>query len=323
MFCLYTAISTAQEGKPEQANGEVKAKIFSNFHTAIDGENDETAFEITRAYLGYKCDLTNGFSAEVKLDIGNPDDGGLNSKIKRYAYFKNAYLKYKKNTITLYFGLFDQLHFKLQEKYWGHRYIYKSFQDEHKFGPKADIGSSFIYSPKEWFNIDITLVNGEGYKELQTDNTYKYGMGITIKPVKGIVARFYYDIASKSITESTLSTLIGYQYKEKLVIGGEYALKSNTSFMDNHNQNGYSAYASYNLNKKIQFFGRYDNLNSNKVESGQSSWNLSKDGNEIISGMQYTITEKIRIALNYQAWFPRAAKSSLESFMYLNLEVVI
>ena len=44
--------------------------------------------------------------------------------------------------------------FKYQEKVWGYRYVYKTFQDENKFGSSADIGA----------NGEFKLSNNLSYK---------------------------------------------------------------------------------------------------------------------------------------------------------------
>jgi hypothetical protein len=71
-------------------NGKVTGRIFANFYTGI-GKGDKTsAFEVRRAYLGYKTQISRDFTAEAKLDIGSPNDLSEYSRIRRYAYFKIA-----------------------------------------------------------------------------------------------------------------------------------------------------------------------------------------------------------------------------------------
>ena len=161
--------------------GEI-LKVFSNFHIGLTEDDRSTAFAVDRVYLGYKHDIDDQFTAEVKLDIGSPDDLSQYSLIKRYAYFKNAAFTFHRNKIKAWFGLFDMQQFKVQEDFWGYRYIYKSFQDDYKFGPSADIGAGAAYSFNDYIEADLVVSNGEGYKNLQTDNSYKTGVGVTLHP---------------------------------------------------------------------------------------------------------------------------------------------
>ena len=100
ILCSYLVNSQAFPGDPI-------LKVFANYHREISKEKKNTAFEIKRVYLGYRQKINENFSAEVKLDIGSPEDQSRFSLIRRYAYFKTAALYYKKNNLIIYLGLFD------------------------------------------------------------------------------------------------------------------------------------------------------------------------------------------------------------------------
>ncbi|MCD4697765.1 MAG: hypothetical protein K8S16_16190 [Bacteroidales bacterium] len=301
--------------------GKVYGKIFSNFHSQINEGNNATTFEINRVYFGYKRQLSKYFDANIKLDIGSPEDLSEFSLIRRYAYFKNAYVRYKNKKLTSFFGIIDILHFKMQEDYWAHRYIDKDFNDRYKFGFKADLGWQVIYDWADWISTDFTLMNGEGYTKLQADNTLKAGAGISIYPVKDFVTRIYYDVSEKTTVQSTLATFIGYKIKDRVIAGLEYNYRFNENYVDNQNRFGYSAFLSYYPVKKWQVFGRYDKVSSNKIESQESPWNLAKDGSAIIGGVEYSPIKNIKLALNYQDWFPYAENEPNKQYIYLNIEV--
>ena len=304
-------------------HGKPIIKIFSNFHTSLNDGRENSAFEITRAYFGYSYQLSQEFSAIIKLDIGSPDDESQYSLLKRYAYFKNAALKYSKGKLCLHFGLIDLLQFKVQEKFWEHRYVYKSFQDEHKFGSSADIGANIIYKFNEKISADFTIMNGEGYIKLQADDTYKSALGITFKPVNNLITRFYYDFTKKNITQSTLSTFVGYRFLKRFSLAFEFNYESNYLFQKNKNMSGISTYTTYEINNKFQLFGRYDRLSSNIIKDEENPWNLLKDGSAIIAGIQFTPIKQVKISLNYQDWVPYAENMSNESYIFVNFEYKI
>lgn len=304
-------------------HGKPIIAIFSNFHTSFNDGNENSAFEIKRAFFGYSYQLSKEFSVIIKLDIGSHDDESSQSLLKRYAYFKNAALKYSKGKLCLNFGLIDLLQFKVQEKFWGHRYIYKSFQDEHKFGSSADIGANIIYKFNKKISIDFTIMNGEGYVKLQADDTYKGAFGITYKPITNLTTRVYCDLTQKDVSQSTFSTFVGYKFLKKFSIGFEFNYKSNYQFQKDKNMTGISTYASYDINKKFQLFGRYDCLSSNIITNKENPWNLLNDGSAIIAGIQFAPIKQIKIALNYQDWVPYAKSMSNESYIFVNFEYKI
>ena len=162
-----------------EPSGDIYGLIFTNVHSDFNSGN--SAFEIQRAYLGYKHKIDNYFSANIKLDISS--NGGDE---KRYAYFKNAMITYTNRNISLNFGLIDVYMFKTHEKFFGKRYIYKSFLDFNKLGSSSDLGASFIYKFNDKLNLDFSVLNGEGYSHIQLDNTYKAALGVSFNPIENL-----------------------------------------------------------------------------------------------------------------------------------------
>lgn len=310
----------AQETKSEDfvPSGSPFVKIFSNAHsTFIDGDNT-SAFEVQRAYFGYSYDFSSNFSTKLTLDVGDPDDGG---KLQMTAYLKNAELQYNHNNLQVNFGLIGLYGFKAQEKQWGYRYIYKSFQDQHKFGSSADLGVSMVYDIADYLSVDALLVNGEGYKNLQSDNTYKGGMGLTVTPIKQAEFRVYYDYMSKDIAQQTLA-LFGAYNADKFRIGAEFNMQKNHGLEEDHDLNGVSIYSTIVASKKMNFFGRFDNLSSVNAENvNGDSWNIAKDGQAYIIGLEYKPVKGVKISPNYRGWSPAEGGASFESSIYLNLEI--
>jgi len=319
IFLFFSDLIYSQETENFSLSGYFYGKVFSNFHYQLNG-NNESAFEVQRAYLGYTYHLSENYTINIKLDIGSPEQESPYDILKRYAYFKNAALTYKNNKLTLNFGLIDLHQFKVQEKFWGHRYIYKSFQDKHKLGSSADLGASAIYDFNDFITVDLTVMNGEGYNQLQIDNSYKSGLGITILPLKDVTIRLYADYIEHENIQTTWTSFIGYKIKDLAKIGAEYNYQTNSGFSKNRNQNGFSGYASVNISEKLELFGRYDKLWSNTLSGEPYNWNITRDGSAVIGGIQYSPIKNIKIALNYQDWYPYAKNLDNESYIYLNLE---
>lgn len=306
-------------------SGKPFAKIYSNVNlTTQDGETNY-AFDITRAYLGYGYKFSQNFSGKINIDVGSPDvfigdslEGSTSLDLT--AYLKIAALSYTNNNVTVNFGLIGMKQFKVQEKNWGHRYLYKSFQDAYKFGPSADLGLTVDYKIIDMLSTDISITNGEGYKKLQGDDVFKYGIGVTLKPIDGLTVRGYYDMMGDDIVQSTLATFVGYQ-ADKLSVGAEYNMQSNNKMNDGRDFSGISIYSSYQATKKLEVYVRYDNLSSVTVSGETDAWNIEKDGQAILVGVEVSPVKGVKITPNYQGWF--SAKDDTEALtgLYINAEL--
>lgn len=294
------------------------AKVYSNFHAGISNSDQRSAFEITRAYFGYKHNFDPNFSATLKLDIGSPNDESQYSLLRRYAYFKNAALHYRYEKLTVNFGLIDLFQFKLQEKFWDRRYIYKSFQDEYRYGSSADIGISLFYQLNKYILLQAGLMNGEGYKQLQLDNIYKTALS-TEFTVGKLTSKLYFDYTEEKTAQTTYGYFIGYK-RNIGSLGYEYNHKRNHNFNEGKNQHGQSFYASFHINDKIQLFGRYDIVRSNILAEDVLPWNLSNDGSAVLTGVQYSPVKNVKMALNYQDWYPYAMDEPNLAYIYFNVE---
>jgi hypothetical protein len=313
---------TAQDAETAYPEGSPILRIFANVHSGLTDADPSRAFEVRRAYIGYKFKFDAHFSTELKLDIGSPEEISEFARLRRYAYFKTAALYWEKNRWTVRAGIIDTEHYRRQEKYWKHRYIYKSMQDEHRFGPKADLGTTVLCRPFRRLELDASIMNGEGYTNLQTDNAFKGSLGISYFPVSSILLRVYCDIIKQDIQQSTFSSFAAYRHK-KVTAGAEYNRKVNRDSRQDHNQTGLSAYLSYDINEKFEVFGRYDRLSSNLPAEYGKPWNLHEDGSAIIAGIQYRPISHVKLALNYQDWVPYAANMANKSYLFINLEIVL
>ncbi|MBN1651663.1 MAG: hypothetical protein JW857_10055 [Bacteroidales bacterium] len=316
----YTSLSAQDNDEEKRFTTKPIALVFTDIYSGINKGENPTAIEIQRAYFGYDIQLQKGFSSKIVVDIGSPDNTSAYSLLKRYAYFKSAYLQYEQGKVNVKFGIIPMQLFKVQEKNWGRRYIEKSAADKYKFGTSSDLGVSLNYKVSKFAEIDLSISNGEGNAELQHDNTYKTALGLSLKPYKGLVLRAYADLLSKSVDQITWVSFIGYQLKDKFSIGVEFDRQYNVKNEANENLSIFSSTASYTINSKVQIFGRYDIFRSNILDDEDIPWNISKDGSAIIGGIQYSPIPEIRMALNYQDWVPYAGNLENSSYIYLNIE---
>ncbi len=302
----------AQDAKTEEPKGKAIIQVFGNFHSGFGAENDDRGFEMDRSYFGYEYNFGNGLSAKAVMDIGKSSDV---SDYQRIAYIKNAMVSWKKGKLTLNGGLISTTQFNFQEKFWGNRYIMKSFQDEYKFGSSADLGISTSYKFADWVSADAIIVNGEGYKKVQTNDGLNYGLGVTLTPVKGFQIRLYGGLnesgeeGKNDITN--LAAFAGYKHK-RFAIGAEYNQMWNASCVDGADQYGYSVYASVNLSKVTDLYARYDDIYS------KNDWNIAKDESAAILGAQFNLGKFVKIAPNVRMTMPKANSAKNGYSAYVN-----
>ncbi len=317
---LISGMSLAQdEFKP---SGSPFAKIYFNYHADLSG--DGTGFEIQRAYFGYKYNMSEAFSGHITLDVGSPevninDSVTVGTSLEMTAYLKTAAVAYSQGNLKVEAGLIGLQQFKLQENYWGRRYIYKSFQDWTKMGPSADLGAMVSYRFFDMLSADLTVRNGEGYKKLQSDKALNTGLGITLIPVKGLVIRGFYDYIDKSGPQFTIASFIGYK-NDFLSVGAEHNIQLNYGNVDDRNLKGFSFYAGVYVTEKMQLFGRFDNLGSNQLEGETENWNMSKDGNLIIAGIEYSPIKNVQMAVDYQGFLYADKEKDSKNLIYLNFQ---
>lgn len=302
----------AQDAKSEEPKGKAIVQMFGNFHSGFGAENDDRGFELERSYLGYEYKLNKELSVKGVMDIGKSNDV---SDYQRIAYIKNAMVSWKKENLTLNGGLISTTQFNFQEKFWGYRYIMKSFQDQYKFGSSADLGLSAAYKFADWISADAIIVNGEGYKKIQKNDGLNYGLGVTLTPLKGLNVRLYGGLneGSESGKEDikNLAAFIGYKC-ETFTVGAEYNYMQNASNKNDADQSGYSLFASTKLSKSAEVYARFDDLCS------KNDWNKSKDEQAAILGAQFKLGKYVKVAPNVRMSMPKADGADNKYSAYVN-----
>ena len=302
----------AQDAKVEEPKGKAIVQVFGNFHSGFGANNDDRGFELERSYLGYEYKLGDGLSVKGVMDIGKSSDV---SDYQRIAYIKNAMVSWKKGDFTLNGGLISTTQFNFQEKFWGYRYIMKSFQDQYKFGNSADLGISAAYKFADWVSIDAIIVNGEGYKKIQKSCGMNYGLGATLTPVKGFQIRLYGGLNDSGEDGKAgtvnMAGFMGYKCK-RFTLGAEYNHMLNASHKAGNDQFGYSVFGSVNVAKNADIYARFDDLYS------KNDWNISKDEQAALIGAQFKLGKYVKVAPNFRMSMPKADGAKNEYSAYVN-----
>jgi hypothetical protein len=310
LTCLTSFVSAQVTN--ESPKGKAIIQVFGNFHSGFGHDNDDRGFELDRSYLGYQYDLGKGLQIKGVMDIGQSDDV---NDYHRIAYIKNAQISWKTGKLTLTGGLISTIQFNMQEKFWGYRYIMKSFQDQYKFGSSADLGISASYKFTDWLTADAIVVNGEGYKKIQKNDGLMYGLGATLTPLKGLSMRIYYGLNETTDptkeNKQNLATFIGYKGKG-FSIGSEYNLFKYDGNIKGNDLYGFSVYGSVKASKSTDIYARYDNLSS------KDDWNKAKDESAIIAGLQFKLGDYVKIAPNFRMSMPKQDNAENRYMSYVS-----
>ncbi|NDV68843.1 hypothetical protein [Dysgonomonas sp. 25] len=311
-------------------SGKIIARAFIDYSTGLSSNtNEDTGFDITRAFLGYNYKFTPTLEAQVIIDGASGKDEKGNYEV----YLRNAYVRWRDYGFDVSVGEIGMLAFNVQEKYWYHRYVLKSFQDQNKMHHSVDVGVTAAYQFAPSLSADVTIANGEGYKKVKKNESTRYALGLTYKPVKNMVLRAYGDIYTKKDTlmrddlpagvldatyKNQYSMALFAGYMDERVSGGvEYSRVFNKGFIDKKSYYGYSAYASVKIAPKWRVYARYDNMDSKSPSNFTDPWN-SNDGQLMISGIEFQPVKQLKISPNIRNINPDRNKS--EQYLFINLE---
>ncbi|MCF0243369.1 MAG: hypothetical protein HUK06_01245 [Bacteroidaceae bacterium] len=330
------AMCSAVRGQTEKKKFEFKPIATGMMSVGANFPADSKVgygFNLDRAYLGVEGKWGKGWSFKFVADCGK---SSAVDDYQRIVYIKNALVQWKSDRFSVRAGLIGTNVFGTQEKFWGRRYVMKTFQDEYKFGSSADLGAAIEWSPSRVVSLDAIIVNGEGFKKLQIERGLLYGVGITVKPVEGLTLRAYGDLNQKpddSTPKKTLNAMVGYKNQTfSIAVEGSFIFDKETQTLTetqtqtltqtetetltqtqtqaqsqsqilNRNQSGLSAYGSVKVGK-CDIFARYDLLTS------KNNWNKSKDGSMALAGVGIDLCKYVKMAPNVKVWIPKEGKAT-------------
>jgi len=326
LFLSDTAFSQVTE--PFKPSGKIIARSFFDYSQGFGHVNNESGFDITRAFLGYNYKITPTIQAQVIIDgaSGRNSDGNLE------VYLRNAFVNWNDKGFDVSVGEIGLLQFSVQEGYWKHRYVLKSFQDLNKMAPSVDLGITAKYKFNDYISADISLTNGEGYKKVVRNSSTRYAGGINLYPIKNTIFRVYADIYNegedmrdklpdgvaevKYKDQKTLSLFAGYQ-DERISGGLEYNRVFDKGFIENKDYYGYSAYASIKTASKWRIYARYDLMDSKNPAAFETPWN-DLDGQLMIAGVEFQPFKQLKMSPNFRNINADRGKS--EQYLFINFE---
>jgi len=285
---LVTVNSLAQDSlkvKPNESELKQKvwANIFTSFYSTLTGSNNPgSAFEMPTALLGYSATLNDRFKATLIYDVtrttnnisvidslGEPLNVSYNEGSRYTAFLKMAEIKYSPiSFIDLRVGqLLNTQYLTTQDRFWGYRYIYFTFQEVHRYGNPADFGAQVDLKYQSKFLAQLSVTNGDGpFKQQDSDSKFLYSLNLEYYPIKGAIVKVYTDISlapqsiSNGYNRSALSVFAGFKGDlSRFAI--EYNSVKNYGFTRNSDYWGFSSFLSYTVTSKVDILARYDYVN--------------------------------------------------------------
>ncbi len=186
-IALSPSLAAAGEGEP--ATVTVGSLLFAQYDYELGSSSaDYNAFDITRAYINVGAGLPMNFRVRVTPDIVRET---INTATTVYGslLFRLKYAYLEKDDVLLpyswvKFGLHETPWLTFEEGIDRYRFQGTMFAEREGFIPgSADFGLGYLQGfPGEYGEIDISAVNGEGFKSAEA-NKFKSGQArVTIRP---------------------------------------------------------------------------------------------------------------------------------------------
>jgi len=339
LLCLIALLIVSIIGKSQEKPTEefkpsgtgIGVVFFDYKYDLTKDAVQKSAYEISRAYLGYKYDFSKAVSGKVIFDMA------YDATLKNYSVFlKNAQLDWAVlPMLKLSMGMIGLKHFDTQEKFMNNRYVMKTMIDNYGFGVAADLGLNVEIPVNDMFTFNLFAVNGEGFKSLQDkDGLHRFGGNVIAKPIDGLLLKLHYEMnegkdhtaPTDTANISCLSAFVGYEVKDKFRLSIEYNKLNNgkdyKTYSDSYTLDGLSVFGAYDIDPKFEIFARYDLLESNIVGNAANEWNYNKDGSLVMAGVQYKIAKGVNISANYRTWMYKNTNINSTNGLYLNLGFV-
>ena len=292
ILLTYISISIAADGKI----GGVTYFDYTN-------SKETSAFVLKRQYFSYGIDISDEVKFRVVFDVGRTDvgtvlrkDGGEKSEDTRLvAFLKKAQIDHRTSYGKISMGLIGMNTYNIQEKNWGYRFIEKSAIDKYKFSSTADLGIGFSRVLVNQLKMSLQVVNGEGYKNPQSDKYHKiafnstYGEHNLVKN-SGFNAGVVYTTEQTDDKPNSMASLFGGFAGMGLRFGGQFNMLTKGGI----ESQVISVSSNYSMTDKLDAFVRYDMFDPNTDEI--DGW---KDNSTyLIAGTQLSCGNGLLVAPN-------------------------
>jgi len=252
---------------------------------------EKSAFNFQRQYFMYGVNVSDDVNFKVIFDVGRTNKEE-EEDARLVTFLKKAQIDYKTSYGKLSLGMIGMNTNNVQEKNWGYRFIEKSAIDKYGFSSTADLGIGFSRSLTGQLNMSLQVVNGEGYKNPQSEKYHKiafnstYGERNLVKN-SGFNAGVVYTAEPTDDKPNTMISLFGGFAGMGLRLGGQFNMLTKGVI----ESQVISVSSNYSVTDKLDAFVRYDMFDDNDSEN-------KKGKNYLITGIILNCGSGLSVAPN-------------------------
>jgi hypothetical protein len=332
LFVFVFSNSKAEEDPFSRAvkSAEIHAVAYINFHTTYSHETNEfdyNEFELGRAYLTVKNQITDFLKFRMTLDIYEDDDGQEERLKYLYAGFRMPEFLFITDS-WLEVGLTHTPWLDFEEDINFYRMQGKMFMERAHLFNSADFGATWLglfggemskeYQkevnheyPGRYGSFAVGVYNGGGYYLFETNRNKTFQSRVTLRPIPdiipglqfswlGIIGQGTYNEDFQNNPEwNTNAAMVSYEnpFLTLAVQGmtGRGNYKGN--IVDNNGESidysGYSVFAEGRLGEHLRLMSRFDNFTPEE-EIDKYAFDL------FIAGIGWDFYNRNMLLLNFQ-----------------------
>jgi hypothetical protein len=299
---LFAAVFPAKAG-----NGKISGCMFGDYYYISSNHNEHlegrNGFWLRRVYLTYDQELSDTFSARLRLEMAHPDGLGKSAD-KAVPFIKDAYLSWKTGNHQVLLGISSTPTWSVVEKTWGYRSVEKTPQDLQKFGNPRDFGIAMKgkLDSAGKFKYHLMLGNGNSNKS-ENDKGKKVMLSVGFYPTKSVIVEIYGDWVDKpgDTDWTTLQAFVAYKAK-KMRLGFQYAHQTRKGDTDLKLNVG-SVFGVFQLSKKVSFLARVDRMfdpNPSGETISYIPFSSEAKSTFIVGGLDFKVHKQVSIMPNIE-----------------------
>lgn len=280
---------------------------LTNINQTSDGKDAAatgTGVDVKRLYLNFSHSFDQTWSINATTDFNYSSTTGETQLFVKKANIQAAF----SDAFTARLGSADMPWIPFDEDIYGYRYVENTIIDRLHFGNSADWGLHTLGKLADGqVNYAVSVVNGNGYKNPTRSKSVDVEGRLAYVPITGltIAAGFYSGKLGKDVANSTtlvqhtadrFDALVGY-VSPQFRLGAEYFTATNwnqVTAAPTDKSDGYSVWASYNIQPNLSVFARGDQAKPKKdLSPGLKDTYFN-------AGVAYTPVKNVDVALAYK-----------------------
>lgn len=190
----------AQDEEDEPEPWRISGYVFGDAYWVAQNHRDDlenrNGLWFRRMYLTFDRDLGDSLTTRIRFEANSPGDFKGSAKLD--AFFKDLYIRWRKNGHDVYLGLSPTPTWNRLEGIWGYRSVVKTPLDLYKFGSSRDTGVAVrgALGSEGKVRYHTMLANGSGTKG-ETNAGKKMMGSLAFYPTDSFLFEVYTDFEGR------------------------------------------------------------------------------------------------------------------------------